>query len=108
MLANKNELIKAKRLPQKMTDILSRQKMCFFLNFHLYLIFRKKIWNNLLRIQSVHKILLDYTFVFLLEYKSCKSKSNIRETNKTINVTYPLSDGWAYLLSFFVVRKDEI
>lgn len=31
----------------------------------------------------------------------------MKDTNKTINVAYPLSDGWVYLLSFFVVGKDE-
>ena len=31
----------------------------------------------------------------------------MKDFDKTINVTYPLSDGWAYLLSFFV-GKDGL
>jgi len=51
--------------------------------------------------------MLDSNFIFLLNYKSY-NKLNMKDANKTINVAYPMSDGWAHVIVFFIVRKEEI
>ena len=63
---------------------------------------RKNVRNGFPK--SKYHFFLDCPFLFLLKYRSCKNQ--IENTSKTINVTCPLSDGRARLLSFFVGKNQ--